>query len=54
MYCMKLFPKIVGSTRITPFGTTLTDNMFKNNMENNPAVGVLINDITDYLPVFTA
>uniref|UniRef100_A0A8C6M4T9 Reverse transcriptase domain-containing protein n=1 Tax=Nothobranchius furzeri TaxID=105023 RepID=A0A8C6M4T9_NOTFU len=52
MYCMGLFPLITRPTRITTHGATLLDNIFTNVMEENIKAGILINDISDHLPVF--
>lgn len=52
MYSMSLFPKITRPTRITTNSATLIDNIYSNEMENKLKSGILINDITDHLPVF--
>lgn len=52
MYSLSLHPKITRPSRITPHCATLLDNIFTNNMENNIVSGILINDISDHLPVF--
>lgn len=53
MYCMNLFPKITRPTRITSHCATLIDNIFTNDIENKTVSGLLINDISDHLPIFT-
>ena len=53
MYSMALFPKITRPSRITSHGATLIDNIFTNNINDNSVSGLLINDISDHLPVFT-
>ena len=53
MYSMSLYPKITRPSRITSHCATLIDNIFTNDIENNTMSGLLINDISDHLPVFT-
>ena len=53
MYNMSLFPEITRPSRVTSHCATLIDNIFTNDMENNTERGLLINDISDNLPVFT-
>ena len=53
MYSMSLIPKIIRPSRITSHCATLIDNIFTNEIENNTISGLLINDISDHLPVFT-
>lgn len=53
MYCMNLVPKVTRSTRITSHCATLIDNIFTNDTENKTVSALLINDISDHLPVFT-
>lgn len=52
IYSMSLYPTITRPSRITTHGATLIDNIFTNNMEWNSMSGLLINDISDHLPVF--
>ena len=49
---MSLYPLITKLSRITSHSATLIDNIFINNMENNIVSGLLMNDISDHLPVF--
>ena len=44
---------IVKPSRITTHSNTLIDNIFTNNLSDSSHSGLLINDITDHLPVFT-
>lgn len=53
MYSLSLYPKITRPSRITSHSATLIDNIFTNEFENNTVSGLLINDISDHLPVFT-
>lgn len=53
MYSNNLFPLITKPTRITADTATLIDNIFTNRPETQITAGLLINDITDHLPVFS-
>lgn len=53
MYSMSLYPKITRPSRITPHCATLIDNIFTNDIDIDTVGGLLINDISDHLPVFT-
>ncbi len=44
---------ITRPSRITSHCATLIDNIFTNDIENNTMSRLLINDISDRLPVFT-
>ena len=52
MYSNKCFPVITCPTRFSSNGSTLIDNIFTSCLEDNYQSGVLINDISDHLPVF--
>ena len=52
MYSMSLYPIITQPSRITHHSATIIDNIFTNNLEDNMVSGLLINDISDHLPVF--
>lgn len=52
MYNMGLYPVINKPSRITTHSASLIDNIFTNNIYNNLLSGLLMNDITDHLPVF--
>ena len=45
-------PCIDKPTRITSFSNTLIDTIYTNNIHHSINSGLLINDITDHLPVF--
>ncbi|KAL7374674.1 hypothetical protein ABVT39_005135 [Epinephelus coioides] len=47
------YPKITRPSRITSHSSTIIDNIFTNDTENNTVSRLLINDISDHLPVFT-
>lgn len=49
---MSLFPEITRPSRVTSNCATLIDNIFTNDTENNTVSGLLINDISDHLPVY--
>lgn len=53
MYSMSLYPKITRPTRVTSHCATLIDNVFTNDVNNNTISGLLVNGITDHLPMFT-
>ena len=52
MYGIGLYPLITTPTRITRTTTTLIDNTFTTDIEQHYACGLLINDISDHLPIF--
>ena len=53
MYSIGLYPLIDQPSRITQYSTTLIDNMFTNELTNQIISGLLINDISDHLPIFS-
>ncbi len=54
MFCLGLYPSITHPSRITRNTATLIANIFTNVTEGHITGGLLINDITDHLPVFLA
>ena len=52
MYSCSLFPLILKPSRITIDTATLIDNIFTNEIDSEISSGLLINDISDHLPVF--
>ena len=52
MYSLGLYPLIDRPSRITNHSSTLIDNIFTNAKEYNNVSGLLVNDITDHLPIF--
>ena len=52
MYGIGLYPLITKPTRITRTTTTLIDNIFTTDIEQHYACGLLINYISDHLPIF--
>ena len=53
MFSRSFFPLISRPTRITSNSATLIDNIFTNDSKNCSASGLLFNDISDHLPIFT-
>ena len=47
------FPKITLPSRISDNSSTLTDNIFTNNIEEADISGILLNHISDYQMMFT-
>uniref|UniRef100_A0A3B5QAJ9 Reverse transcriptase domain-containing protein n=1 Tax=Xiphophorus maculatus TaxID=8083 RepID=A0A3B5QAJ9_XIPMA len=52
IHSLGLYPLITKPSRITTQSSTLIDNIFTNYMESKLRSGLLINDISDHLPVF--
>ena len=52
MYSLGLYPLLDRPSRITNHSSTLIDNIFTNAKEYNNVGGLLVNDITDHLPIF--
>lgn len=52
LFSIGLFPLITKPSRITSHSATLIDNIFSNEIESNIVSGLMINDISDHLPVF--
>ena len=52
MYTMSLYPSITRPTRITTHSATLIGNIFTSVIDRKIVCGLLINDISDHLPVF--
>ena len=52
MYGAGLFPTITKPTRITEYSSTIIDHVYSNNVKDSVIGGILINDISDHLPVF--
>ena len=52
MFSLGLYPLIDKPTRITTYSATLIDNMFNNELYSTISNGLLINDISDHLPIF--
>lgn len=52
MFSIGLYPKITRPSRITSLLATLIDDIFINEIDNNTVGRLLINNISDHLPVF--
>lgn len=52
MFTNNQFPAITKPSRITLETATLIDNIYTNAIEKQTTAGLLINDITDHLPIF--
>jgi len=48
-----LYPLISRPTRLTSYSATLIDNIFTNNISASCDNGLIINDLSDHLPIFT-
>ena len=48
-----LYPLISRPTRLTSYSLTLIDNIFTNNISASCDNGLIINDLSDHLPIFT-
>ena len=45
-------PVISNPTRLTSYSATLIDNIFTNNLSQNVLNGIVLNNLSDHLPVF--
>lgn len=52
IYKNGLYPLITKPSRITATSATLIDNIFTNVLDNHITSGLVINDISDHLPIF--
>ena len=48
-----LYPLISRPTRLTSYSATLIDNIFNNNISALCDNGLIVNDLSDHLPIFT-
>ena len=53
LFSIEIFPLIDRPSRITEYSATLIDINFSNNFNEKISNGLLINDISDHLPVFS-
>ena len=53
LFSHAFFPLISKPTRLTSYSATLIDNIFANNVSQNVFNGIVLNDLSDHLPVFT-
>jgi len=54
LYSYGLFPMINKPTRVTSVSATLIDNIFTNSFSSESKSGILCNDISDHLPIFSS
>ena len=52
LFSFAFIPLISNPTRLTSYSATLIDNIFTNNLSQNVINGVVLNDLSDHLPVF--
>ena len=52
LFSLGIYPLIDKPSRITDSNATLIDNIFTNELNSYITSGLLINDISDHLPVF--
>ena len=53
MFSHLLYPMITKPTRITSNTTSLIDNIFTNNVTCLSVNGLIVNDLSDHLPIFS-
>ena len=53
LFSHAFFNLISKPTRLTSYSATLIDNIFTNNLSQNVLNGIVLNDLSDHLPVFT-
>ena len=52
LYSLELHPLITRPTRITSHSNTIIDNIYATNVTSCIQSGLIINDMTDHLPIF--
>ena len=52
MFLHAFIPLISNPTRLTSYSATLIDNIFTKNLSQNVLNGIVLNDLSDQLPVF--
>ena len=52
LFSHAFIPLISNPTRLTSYSATLIDNIFTNNLSQNVLNGIVLNDLSDHLPVF--
>ena len=53
LFSYSFYPLISNPTRITSHTATLIDNIFTNKLSDNVFNGIVLNDLSDHLPIFT-
>ena len=51
LFSHAFIPLISNPTRLTSYSATLIDNIFTNNLSQNVLNGIVLNDLSDHLPV---
>ena len=51
LFSLAFIPLISNPTRLVSYSVTLIDNIFTNNLSQNVLNGVVLNDLSDHLPV---
>lgn len=52
LFSHAFLPLISNPTRLTSYSATLIDDIFTNNLAHNVLNGIVLNDLSDHLPVF--
>ena len=52
LFSYSFYPLISNPTRITSHTATLIDNIFTNQLSDNVFNGIVLNDLSDHLPIF--
>ena len=52
LFSHAFIPLISNPTHLTSYSATLIDNIFTNNLSQNVLNGIVLNDLSDHLPVF--
>ena len=52
LFSHAFIPLISNPTRLTTYSATLIDDIFTNNLSQNVLNGIVLNDLSDHLPVF--
>ena len=53
LFSLSIYPLIDRPSRITEYSATLIDNIFTNDLITDKLSGLIINDVSDHLPVFS-
>ena len=52
-FSLSMYPLIDRPSRITEYSATLIDNIFTNDLITDKLSGLIINDVSDHLPIFS-
>ena len=53
MHSISLYPLLIKPTRITPHSAIIIDNILTSQINDTLRSGLIVDDITDHLPIFT-